>query len=226
MSRILQVWMVLSLSSCASQAIRAEDTPKPKLDVAAVPVKEGGAISTKSGQEQIAVFAGGCFWCTEAVFEPLRGVSSVVSGYAGDTKETATYEQVGSGDTKHAESIQIIYDPTKISYGDLLHVYFGIIDPTTKDRQGPDAGTQYRSTIFYLNEEQKQVTEAYIKQLTDDKVFSAPIVTTLEPIGLGFFPAEEYHQDFVARHPNHPYVQAWSVPKIEKLNKKFKDLLK
>jgi peptide-methionine (S)-S-oxide reductase len=225
MSRILQVWMVLSLLGCASQTMRAEDTPKPKLDVAAVPVKEG-SVSTKGGQEQIAIFAGGCFWCTEAVFEPLKGVSSVVSGYAGDTKETAVYEQVGSGNTKHAEAIQINYDPTKISYGDLLHVFFALHDPTTKDRQGPDAGPQYRSAVFYLNDEQKQVTEAYIKQLASDKIFSALIVTTLEPIGLGFFPAEEYHQDFVAKNPTHPYVQAWAIPKIEKLNKKFKDLLR
>jgi methionine-S-sulfoxide reductase len=218
--------MVLSLVGCASQSMRTEDTPKPKLDVAAVPMKEGsGAVQVKDGQ-QVAIFAGGCFWCTEAVFEPLKGVSSVVSGYAGDTKEAAVYEKVGSGDTKHAEAIEIIYDPAQISYGDLLQVFFALHDPTTKDRQGPDAGTQYRSAVFYINDEQKKVTEAYIKQLTDEKVFSAPIVTTLEPIGLGFFPAEEYHQDFVALHPTHPYVQAWAIPKIEKLNKKFKPLLK
>jgi methionine-S-sulfoxide reductase len=197
---------------------RLEDTPKPKTNVT--------PVAQNDGKGESAVFAGGCFWCTEAVFEPLKGVTSVVSGYAGDSKENADYKKVSYGTTKHAEVIQINYDPSQITYGDLLHVFFALHDPTTKDRQGPDEGTQYRSAVFYLNAEQKTVAEAYIKQLTDEKVFSAPIVTTLEPIGQGFFPAEEYHQDFVARNPSHPYVMAWALPKLEKLKKKFPELLK
>jgi peptide-methionine (S)-S-oxide reductase len=223
MSRSLQVLMLLSLVGCSQATMHTEETPKPKTNV--VPV-QGGVNATAPNGQEIAVFAGGCFWCTEAVFERVRGVSTVVSGYAGDSKDLAVYELVGSGTTKHAESIQITYDPKQITYGDLLHIFFGVIDPTTKNYQGPDHGTQYRSTIFYLNDEQKRVAEAYIKQLTDEKIFSAPIVTTIEPIGEGFFPAEDYHQDFVAHHPDHPYVQAWSVPKIEKLTTKYKEYLK
>jgi methionine-S-sulfoxide reductase len=184
------------------------DLPQPKQEL---PVKEGQA-------SRVAVFAGGCFWCVEAVFEQLPGVSDVVSGYAGGTPETANYTAVSGGDTDHAEVIQITYDPAKIGYGQLLRVFFGTHDPTTLNRQGPDAGRQYRSAIFYSDADEKRVAEGYIRQLTEAKAFSKPIVTTLEPLEK-FHPAEKYHQDFVRFNPNHPYVRAWMPSKQEKLEK-------
>ncbi len=178
----------------------------------------------KASGEQTAVLAGGCFWCTEAVFEHVIGVKQVISGYAGGTKETAHYEIVSSGRTDHAESIQVTFDPAKVSYGTLLKVFFGVAhDPTTKDRQGPDWGKQYRSEIFYANEDQKRVAEAYIKQLDEAGVFKKPIVTQVAPLK-AFYPAEDYHQDFVAHHPGHPYVVVNSIPKLHKLEKTFPDL--
>ena len=175
--------------------------------------------------QETAIVAGGCFWCTEAVFDQLDGVKDVVSGYAGGTKETADYKKVSTGDTDHAEAIRITYDPSKITFGQLLRVFFATHDPTTKDSQGPDHGRQYRSAIFYANDEEKAVSEAYIKQLTDAKAYGDPIVTTLEPLK-EFYPAEEYHQDFVQRNPNQGYVRAVAMPKVLKVQMKFKDLLK
>jgi len=191
------------------------DVPAPKVDL---PLASTGGAKT-------AVLAMGCFWCSEAVFEAVQGVSDVVSGYAGDTKDKATYDQVSAHSTKHAESVRITYDPAKISYGTLLRVFFTTHNPTTLDRSGPDTGHQYRSAIFYANDDEKRVAEAYIKQLTEAKVFSDPIVTTLEPLK-EFFPAEEYHQNFVKRHPDHPYVEANSIPKLEKLRTKLPALVK
>lgn len=175
---------------------------------------------------QTAVLAGGCFWCTEAVFEELAGVQQVISGYAGGAAATAHYEIVGSGRTNHAESIEITYDPAKITYGQLLKVFFSVAhDPTTKDRQGPDWGHQYRSAIFYKGAEQKKIAEAYIKQLDEAKVFAKPIVTELTEFN-AFYPAEDYHQDYVKLHPSQPYVVANALPKLEKLKKEFGPLLK
>lgn len=178
----------------------------------------------KTSGEQTAVLAGGCFWCTEAVFEHVIGVKNVVSGYAGGSRETAHYEMVGSGRTGHAESIQITFDPSVVSYGTLLKVFFAVAhDPTTLNRQGPDWGTQYRSAVFYANDDQKRVAEAYIKQLDEAHVFKKPIVTQVTPLK-GFYPAEGYHQDFVAHHPDHPYVVVNSLPKLHKLQKTFPEL--
>lgn len=174
---------------------------------------------------QTLVLAGGCFWATQAVFEKLNGVSSVVAGYAGGEKSTATYDQVITERTGHAESVQITYDPSKISFGQLLRVYFTLFDPTTLNRQGNDAGTSYRSAIFYANEDQKRIASDYIKQLTDDHAFKDPIVTSLEPLN-GFYPAEEYHQDYAEKNPDQPYVQVCDVPKLALLKQKFADLLK
>jgi peptide-methionine (S)-S-oxide reductase len=175
---------------------------------------------------QTAVFAGGCFWCTEAVFEQLAGVKTVVSGYAGGDARDAHYEMVGSGKTGHAESIEITFDPAKISFGKLLMVFFAVAhDPTQLNRQGPDYGPQYRSEIFCRDADQKRVAEAYIKQLTDAKTFSKPIATKVSMLK-AFYPAEEYHQDFVKRNPNHPYVVANSLPKLSKLKKLYPELLK
>lgn len=181
-------------------------------------------VDPKATGKQTAILAGGCFWCTEAVFEHVNGVEKVISGYAGGDAKTAHYEIVGSGQTKHAESIEITYDPAKISYGTILKVFFSVAhDPTTKDRQGPDWGPQYRSAIFYKDAEQKKVAEAYIKQLTDAKAFGKPIVTQVTALEK-FYPAEGYHQDFVKLHPDHGYVVANAFPKLEKLKKQFPDL--
>lgn len=209
----------LAAMSCDRPLHAAGDLPEPAADVAAPAEQQEDARRT-------AVFAGGCFWCVEAVFEQLEGVESVESGYAGDTAENAKYEIVSAGQTKHAEAVRITYDPSKITYGELLRVFFTTHDPTTKDRQGPDWGHQYRSAIFYENEEEKRVAEAYIRQLEEAKVFAPkPIVTTLEPLE-AFYPAEAYHQDFVQQHPSHPYVQQWAVPKLEKLRKTYPEQLK
>jgi len=193
--------------------ILAATLPNPSVDV------------TASGK-QTAVFAGGCFWCTEAVFEPLAGVEKVVSGYAGGDARGANYDMVGAGKTNHAEVIEITYDPSRISYGTLLKVFFAVAhDPTTKDRQGPDWGRQYRSAIFYKDADQKRVTEAYVKQLTDAKAFGKPIVTEVVALEK-FYTAESYHQDFVKGHPNHPYVVANALPKLAKLKQEFGGQLK
>lgn len=176
-------------------------------------------------QNDIAVFAGGCFWCTEAVFGELRGVRSVVSGYSGGTTDNPTYEQVCSGSTGHAEAIKIDFDPGQISFRDLMTVFFATHDPTTLNRQGNDAGTQYRSAILYANEEQKQQAEAFIKELEVAKTYKNPIVTTLEPLR-EFYPAEDYHQKFFANNPYQPYCQYTIPPKLNKLHKQFSQLLK
>lgn len=166
-----------------------------------------------------AVLAGGCFWCTEAVFELIDGVKDVVSGYSGGSKETASYRRVSLGDTGHAEAIEITYDPMKVTYGQLLRVFFEVAhDPTQLNRQGPDVGPQYRSAIFYLNEEQKKIAEAYIRALNEAKVFRAKIVTEVAPFR-AFYAAEDYHQDYAASNPGNPYIFFNAVPKVEKLKK-------
>jgi peptide-methionine (S)-S-oxide reductase len=200
----------------AALSIAAGPLPKPERDL---------TVPAKSEAPATAVFAGGCFWCVEAVFEPLDGVLNVVSGYAGDDGASANYRSVSAGRTKHAESVQITYDPAKISYGTLLQVFFATHDPTTLDRQGPDWGHQYRSAIFYATDEQREVARAYIRQLERAKVFGGPIVTTLER-SEKFYRAEDYHQDFVARNPGHPYVRAWVPAKLKKLREQFPQLLK
>jgi methionine-S-sulfoxide reductase len=170
------------------------------------------------------VLAGGCFWCTEAAFEQLAGVSDVTSGYAGGTKETANYKRVCEGDTGHAEVIRVTYDPGIISLDQLLDVFFDAHDPTTLNRQGADVGTQYRSAIFYADETQKQAAEAKIKELTEKKRFPSPIVTTLEPL-VEFFPAEDYHQGYAQLHPDQPYIQGAAIPKVCKIRQKYPHLI-
>jgi peptide-methionine (S)-S-oxide reductase len=179
----------------------------------------------KDPKSTVAVFGGGCFWCTEAVFDELRGVKSVVSGYAGGSTKNPTYEHVCGGGTGHAEVIKIDFDPTEIAFKDLLTVFFATHDPTTLNRQGNDVGTQYRSAIFYANEEQKREAEAFIKELNDSKAFGKPVVTTLEPLG-EFYVAEDYHQKYYANNPYQPYCQYMIPPKLSKLHKQFGELLK
>jgi peptide-methionine (S)-S-oxide reductase len=207
---------VLGLTACERPAHAVENLPKPKVDLPAAPADQ---------VEATAVFAGGCFWCTEAVFETLDGVKDVVSGYAGGSRETANYKRVCEGDTGHAESVRVTYDPHKITYGELLRVFFTAHNPTTLNRQGPDAGTQYRSAIFYANDDQKRVAQAYIKQLNDAKAFDRPIVTSLEPL-TGFYVAEDYHQDYARKNPRNPYIQRFAFPKVDKVLSHFKDEVK
>jgi len=173
-----------------------------------------------------AVLAGGCFWCVEAVYQPLDGVQSVVSGYAGGDAASANYEAVCSGRTGHVEVVEVRYDPRRISFGALLKLFFAVAhDPTQKDRQGNDRGPQYRSAIFPVDEAQRKVAEDYIQQLNNAGAFTAPIVTTLEP-GHPFHPAEDYHQDFARRNPNQPYITHVAKPKLEKLHAAFPEMLK
>jgi peptide-methionine (S)-S-oxide reductase len=177
-------------------------------------------------KQQTAVLAGGCFWCVEAVFKELRGVRSVRSGYAGGTAATANYRTVCTGGTDHAEAIEIQYDASQTTFGQLLKIHFSIAhDPTERDRQGNDVGRQYRSAIFYTDEEQRRVAEAYIRQLNEARIFASPIATTLEPLDK-FYVAEEYHQDYAARNPGQPYIAYIAQPKVEKLREHFADKLK
>lgn len=170
--------------------------------------------------QQVAIFAGGCFWGIEAVFERVKGVTRVESGYSGGTKSTADYDLVSAGQTKHAESVRIYYDPARVSYNDLLHIFFSVAhDPTQLNRQGPDRGKQYRTAIFPANAAQRNAARAYIAQLDKAAYWQKPIVTTLEPFS--FFPAETYHQDFMAKNPRHPYIVQWDKPKITNLKKLF-----
>jgi peptide-methionine (S)-S-oxide reductase len=187
----------------------SNDFPDPTLDIPAA----------DDGPEATVVLAGGCFWCTEAVFVPLKGVLGVRSGYTGDSQATAHYDAVCSGRTNHAEAIEVRYDPAAISYGALLKVFFSIAhDPTQLDRQGNDRGRQYRSAIFYANQAQLRVAEAYIDQLNRAGVYPARIVTRLEPL-TEFYEAEAYHQRYAARNPEQPYVMYAALPKVEKLKK-------
>ena len=171
-----------------------------------------------------AVFSGGCFWGVDAVFKHVKGVSKVVSGYSGGAADTANYETVSTGTTGHVESVQVTYDPSQVSYDDLLKVFFFVAhDPTELNRQGPDSGTQYRSSIFYTNDEQKKLAQDYIAKLEQKKAFDKPIVTKVVPLN-GFYPAEAYHQNYLALHPYQPYIMLNDQPKLEALKEKFPEL--
>lgn len=188
----------------------------PGLDSSAVPADAGSTI----------VLAGGCFWCTEAVYRQLDGVLSVRPGYAGGAAQAANYQDVCGGDTGHAEAIEIRFDPSRVALGQILKIFFSIAhDPTQLNRQGADVGTQYRSAIFYSNEAQHRLAEQYIRQIDAAQVFDAPIVTTLEPLER-FFEAEPYHHDYAARNPNQPYIRAVAAPKVEKLRAAHGEMLK
>lgn len=211
------MWILFSGMSCQrpSDANPGSNLPAPAADQ---------AMPATSAQAA-AVFAGGCFWCVEAVFEQLKGVNEVISGYAGGSAEDADYRTVCSGSTDHAEVVKIIYDPSQITFGQLLKVFFATHDPTQLNAQGPDTGRQYRSAIFFADDEQKQIAQAYIQQLTDSGSFHKPIVTTLEPLTT-FYPAEDYHQDYVQFNPNQPYIVGNALPKVKKVREKFSDLVK
>jgi peptide-methionine (S)-S-oxide reductase len=198
----------------ASITATSADFPKPPAE----PAASGGGTQT-------AVLAGGCFWGIEGVFERLKGVTDVVSGYSGGEKSTAHYEMVGSGTTGHAESVKITFDPSRISFGMLLEVFFAVAhDPTQLNYQGPDHGTQYRSAIFYANREQKRMAEEYIAKLEAVRAFPAKIVTQVAPLK-AFYPAEDYHQNFMDRNPEYPYIVYWDWPKVRRFEETFPDLL-
>jgi peptide-methionine (S)-S-oxide reductase len=191
---------------------------------AAVTVPSPIAVSRPGSGLQTIVLAGGCFWGIEAVYEHIKGVTKAVSGYAGGTKASADYETVSSGTTGHAESVEVTFDPSKVSLERLLQVFFSVAhDPTQLNRQGPDVGPQYRSAIFFANEEQSRVAKAYIDQLTRANVYKRPIVTQVVKLD-GFYPAEEYHQDFAEKNPTYPYIVYHDKPKVENLKREFPEL--
>lgn len=216
-SSLLRVFALFTLSATlACNAASARDVSIPD------PVLDAPLAATKG--EQTAVLAGGCFWGVEAVFEHVKGVTGVVAGYAGGTAGTASYDVVSAGETGHAESVRITYDPSQITYGQLLKVFFAVAhDPTQLNRQGPDTGAQYRSAIFYTNEEQQRVARAYINQLDQVKVIGGRIVTQVTPLN-SFYPAEAYHQDYAVHHPDQPYIVIHDLPKVENLRKRLPEL--
>jgi len=190
----------------------------------AIPNPTVDAPLDKAKGEQTAVLAGGCFWGVQAVFQHLKGITSAASGYSGGSASTAEYETVSTGSTGHAESVKITYDPSQVSYGQILRVFFSVAhDPTELNRQGPDTGSQYRSVIFFANEEQRKIAQAYISQLERAKVFSRPIVTQVVPLK-AFYPAEAYHQNYAIRHPDDPYIVINDAPKIIHLRQEFPGL--
>jgi peptide-methionine (S)-S-oxide reductase len=197
------------------QAARKTPVPAPLVD----------ETLGKHGHET-AVFAGGCFWGVQSVYNRVKGVTATTAGYSGGSANTATYDQVTTETTGHAESLKIVFDPAKISYGTLLRIYFSVVaDPTQLNRQGPDVGTSYRSAIFYSNDEQKKIAEAYIAQLDAAHVYHAKIVTQVVPLK-GFYDGEDYHQDYADKNPNNPYIQVCDVPKMAALKEQFPELFK
>lgn len=213
---VLTAVILLVVATLALNAARRSvaKLPDPALDLSAATAKG----------EQTAVFAGGCFWGIQAVFKHVKGVVDAKSGYSGGSAATAHYEMVSGGDTGHAESVRVRFDPSVVSYGQLLKVFFSVAhDPTELNRQGPDTGTQYRSVVFYADEDQKRIALAYIDQLNQSKVFGSLIVTQVVPLK-AFYEAEGYHQDYAVRHPNEPYIAINDLPKVENLRKQFPDL--
>jgi peptide-methionine (S)-S-oxide reductase len=208
----------LTILTCLSAGVACSATKQP------VPPPAADAQLAASSGRATAVFAGGCFWGVQAVFQRLKGVISTAAGYAGGAAETATYKQVTTETTGHAESVEVVYDPSRITYGTLLRVYFSVAhDPTELNRQGPDVGTSYRSAIFYANDDQKRVATAYITQLDAAKVFPKRIVTEVTPLKR-FYKAEDYHQDYALNNPDNPYIQVCDLPKISALKKEFPEL--
>ncbi|MGC2612919.1 MAG: peptide-methionine (S)-S-oxide reductase MsrA [Terracidiphilus sp.] len=208
----LALLLVFALSGCMEAHTQGR-IPAPQTDE---------ALAHTSGKET-AVFAGGCFWGTQAVFERVKGVIATTAGYAGGSAATATYAQVTTETTGHAESVKVVFDPSKISYGTLLQIFFSVHDPTQLNRQGPDVGTSYRSAIFYTSDEQRNIGTAYIAQLNAAHVFSKPIVTQVTPLKR-FYDAESYHQDYALHNPDNPYIMVCDRPKIATLRKEFPEL--
>jgi len=213
-SALILLAILASTAACTAKAGTSAPLPAPLVD----------ASRAAASAPQTMVVAGGCFWGIQAVFQHVKGVVSATSGYSGGSAKTAEYETVSTGETGHAESVQVVYDPSKVTYGELLRVFFSVAhDPTQLNRQGPDEGTQYRSVIFYNSDGQKRIAEAYIAQLDSAKVFPRAIVTQVVPLK-AFYPAEAYHQNYAANHPHQPYIMFNDAPKVEYLRQEFPDL--
>ena len=211
---LLAFGLAASLTGCTVNAASTPPLPPPNAD----------ASLAKTSSKQTAVFAGGCFWGTQAVFERVKGVLKTTTGYSGGSASSATYDQVTTETTGHAESVQVVFDPSKITYGELLRIFFSVAhDPTQLNRQGPDVGTSYRSVIFYANDEQKRLATSYIQQLDAAHIFPGPIVTQVVPLK-GFYRAEDYHQDYALHNPGNPYILVCDRPKIAALKEQFPDL--
>lgn len=211
---------LILFASVATTACTAKANPAKAL----VPAPTVDSPRASSPGQQTAVLSGGCFWGVQAVFQHVRGVIKATSGYAGGSAKTADYETVSMGRSGHAESVQVVYDPSQITYGELLRIFFSVAhDPTQLNRQGPDEGTQYRSAIFYASDDQKRIADAYIAQLEQAKVYSRPIVTQVTPLQ-GFYPAEAYHQNYAALHPSQPYIMFNDAPKVDRLRQFFPEL--
>lgn len=211
---LIALTLALSLLGCSAKAAPVRPVPPAGVDL---------PLAKSSGRET-AVFAGGCFWGTQAVFERVKGVLATTVGYSGGSKATATYDQVTTETTGHAESVEVVYDPSRLTYGQLLRIFFAVAhDPTQLNRQGPDVGPSYRSAIFYANPDQKRIAETYIAQLNAAKVFPDSIVTQVVPLK-GFYRAEEYHQDYALKNPNDAYILVCDRPKIAALKQQFPDL--
>lgn len=224
--KLITGWFIMVSLSCSMFGCEFSDAPDQAAGGGAEPKAKSNAESKPdSGERAEAVFAGGCFWCVEAVFEELEGVIEVVSGYAGDSEANANYNAVKTGSTKHAEAVRIVYDPLRITFDKLLSVHFATHDPTTKDRQGNDFGPQYRSAIFFANDQEKQAAVEMIQRLDESKALKRPIVTTLEPL-VKFYEAEMIHQNYACDNLNNPYIQHVAMPKVEKVRKLFKDDVK
>ncbi|MBT8321674.1 MAG: peptide-methionine (S)-S-oxide reductase MsrA [Eudoraea sp.] len=223
MKWIIPALALLITASCQSKS-KAEKSPQPQL----TPEKTE-TITKLSPQDlkqyETAYFASGCFWCVEVIFENVKGVAEVISGYSGGMEENPTYEQVSYGRTTHAEAVEVYYDPKIITFTELVQVFFGSHDPTTLNRQGPDRGPQYRSKAFYKNDTEKKIIEAYIQALTDNMVYDRPIVTEVTPFEI-FYNAEDYHQDYERRNPDNPYIRNVSIPRYNRFKKNFAEYLK
>jgi peptide-methionine (S)-S-oxide reductase len=210
----------ISIGAAAMAALVAFGDSSPA-SAEGVKVPAPSVVDKPAGHREVAILAGGCFWGVEGVYEHVRGVADVVSGFAGGGKSNANYENVSSGKTGKAEAVRIVFDPTRVSYAEILRIYFSVVtDPTQLNRQGPDTGTQYRSAIFAQNGDQQHIAQAYIAQLSQAAVFSAPIVTTIEP-STGFFPAEGYHQNYLDSHPTSAYIVMNDMPKVADLERLF-----
>jgi len=221
MQSSIRLALILFAALLGGTACSAKASPSSSGALPA-PIEDAPRATTPG--RQTAVVSGGCFWGIQAVFQHVKGVIGATSGYSGGSAKTAEYEIVSTGETGHAESVQIVYDPSQITYGELLRVFFSVAhDPTQLNRQGPDEGTQYRSSIFYSNDEQKRIAEAYIAQLDKAGAFPRPIVTKVVPLQ-AFYPAEAYHQNYATLHPNQPYIQFNDAPKVAHLRQEFPDL--
>ena len=224
-SVVLPAFTVVALAAAVSFSSGASGAPAARDAIPAAMPAEPAPVGVATARDT-AVFAGGCFWGVEAVFESLEGVTDAVSGYAGGSDTSPSYDKVSSGTTGHAESVRVVYDPSRISYDQLLQVFFTVAhDPTELNRQGPDVGTQYRSAVFYRNPTQREAAERYIGKLRDAKVWPGKIVTEVSALR-GFHPAEEYHQNYLVRHPTQPYIVVNDMPKLEELRKRYPDLVR